>query len=83
MDAASFTESVDRLATNWIASRSDMECKNVRVVVISTTNTSKIRFNDAEVKIGTHGHQIYSFLLEIVMESSLKMKTKKTVQCYT
>ena len=45
VDGASFKESVDRLATNWIASLSDMECKNVRVIVISTKHV-KIRSND-------------------------------------
>ena len=38
---ASCTESVDRLATSWIASLSDMECKNVRVIVISTQARQK------------------------------------------
>ena len=80
-----FIYTVDRLATNWVASWSDMESKNVRVVVISSKTHSKIRSNELALKIGTHGthgRQLYSFL-EIVKESNSKMKTRKKVQCYT
>ena len=32
---ASWTDSLDRLAASWIASWFDIECKNVKVIVIS------------------------------------------------
>ena len=81
VDGASFRESVDWLATNWIASWSDMECKNVRVIVIST-RTSKIRSSDPAPKIRTHGRQFFLvFLLGIVTESNSRTRTKRMVLC--
>ena len=73
----------DCLAASWIASWSDIECKKVREIVIST-DTSKIRSNDPAPQNRTHGRQLYpEFPLEIVTESSLKTRTKRMVLCYT
>ena len=56
VDTSAFSD--ERLAASWIASCSDMECKNVRVIVISTSISEK-RFNDPAPQKRTHGRQHY------------------------
>ena len=71
-----------RLAASWTASWSDIECKKVREIVISTSK-SKTRSNNPSRHNGTHDRQLYpESLPEIVTESSSKKKTKRMVQCY-
>ena len=79
----SCTGSVNRLAASWTASWSDIECKNVRVIVISRSR-SKIKSKWSNTSDQTHGRQLFpGFLLGIATESNSKMRTKKKVRCCT
>jgi len=77
--------SIDGLAASRIASYCGSEHKKVRVIVMSRAGTSKKKSNHPAPRSDqTHGRRLFpGFLLENVMESSARMRTRKMVQCYT
>ena len=75
--------SIDGFAESCIASYRGIERKKVRVIVMSIAGTSKKKSNHPAPRSDqTHGRRLFpGFLLENVMESSARMRTRKMVQC--